>query len=102
VISLSTRKCHDKTSYSAYRSSLFLLCELGCRAAHPGCNASATSASANLSDSSDYTDSSCADNCTEPCHAHSAGTGAERCTGSCEPHHDAANQPDRAAYADHD
>jgi hypothetical protein len=81
---------------------LFLFCQLGCRAAHPGCNASATYASANLSDSSDYTDSSWADNCPEPYDAHSACTGSERRTGSCESHDDAANQPDRTADADHD
>jgi hypothetical protein len=94
VISFSTRKSYDKTSYCAYRSSL--LCQLGCRAAHPGCNSSATPASTS------YTDSSCADNCTEHHHAHSAGTGSERRTRSRESHDDAANQPDRAADADHD
>jgi len=94
VISFSTRKSHDKTSYSTYRSSL--LWQLGCRAAHPGGNASATPASTNC------TDSSCADNCTERCHAHSAGPGSERRTGSCESHDAARDQPERAADADHD
>jgi hypothetical protein len=94
VISFSTRKSHDKTSYSAYRSSLF--CGLGRRAAHPGCNASATHADANS------TDISRADDRAEHYHAHRAGTGSERRTGSYESYDDAANQPDRAADADHD
>ena len=94
MISFSTRKSHDKTSYSAYRSSLF--CGLGCRAAHPGCNASDTYAGANS------TDISRADNRTQHDLPHRAGTGSERRTGSYESYDDAANQPDRAADADHD
>jgi hypothetical protein len=69
---------------------------LGCRAAHPGCNASDTHADAST------TDISRAGNRTEHYHAHRAGTGSERRTGSCESYDDAANQPDRAADADHD
>ena len=88
------RKSHDKTSYSAYRYYLF--CGLGCRSAHPGCNASDTHAAANS------TDISHANNRTEHYHAHRAGTGSERRTGSYESYDDAANQPDRAADADHD
>jgi hypothetical protein len=95
VISFSTRKSHDKTSYSAYRSSLF--CGLGCRAAPSGGNASDAYAGANSTD-----DISRADNRAEHYHAHRAGTGSERRTGSYESCDDAANQPDRAADADHD
>ena len=88
---LNEGKSHVKTAYSAYNFAW--LCELGGSAAHAGCNASSTP-------TDDYYGTT-TNQCSHWFCADGTNSDSERRSNSGESNHDAAQQPDWAADADH-